>query len=54
MDGETNLKIRMAHPETARLQDVTLLINYRATLTCEPPNRQLYEFNGMLKETNSK
>ncbi|XP_026326361.1 phospholipid-transporting ATPase IA isoform X2 [Hyposmocoma kahamanoa] len=54
LDGETNLKIRMAHPETARLQDVTLLINYRATLTCEPPNRQLYEFNGMLKEANSK
>lgn len=54
LDGETNLKIRQAHPDTVRLSDVTLLSNFRATLTCEPPNRQLYEYNGMLKETNSK
>lgn len=54
LDGETNLKIRMAHPDTARLEDVSLLAGYHATLTCEPPNRQLYDFNGTLKEANSQ
>ncbi|XP_060800774.1 probable phospholipid-transporting ATPase IA isoform X1 [Amyelois transitella] len=54
LDGETNLKIRQAHPETARLDSCTDLADFRATVTCEPPNRHLYEFNGMLKESNAK
>lgn len=54
LDGETNLKIRQASPETARLTARTALAAFRATLQTEPPNRHLYEFNGMLKETNLK
>ncbi|CAH0721386.1 unnamed protein product, partial [Brenthis ino] len=54
LDGETNLKIRQANPETARLGAAAALAGFRATVQCEPPNRHLYEFNGMLRETNAK
>ncbi|XP_045459534.1 probable phospholipid-transporting ATPase IA [Melitaea cinxia] len=54
LDGETNLKIRQASPETARLDSVSSLADFKATVQCEPPNRHLYDFNGMLKETNAK
>ncbi|CAH2092341.1 unnamed protein product [Euphydryas editha] len=54
LDGETNLKIRQASPETARLDTESSLADFRATVQCEPPNRHLYEFNGMLKEANAK
>ncbi|XP_072942053.1 probable phospholipid-transporting ATPase IA isoform X3 [Epargyreus clarus] len=54
LDGETNLKIRQASPETARLDTAAALAGFRATVQCEPPNRHLYEFNGMLKETNAR
>ncbi|XP_026491604.2 probable phospholipid-transporting ATPase IA isoform X3 [Vanessa tameamea] len=54
LDGETNLKIRQASPDTARLDSVFTLVDFRATVQCEPPNRHLYEFNGMLKEANAK
>ncbi|XP_016843759.1 probable phospholipid-transporting ATPase IA isoform X4 [Nasonia vitripennis] len=52
LDGETNLKIRQAHPDTANLLDTVELMNFRANIQCEPPNRHLYEFNGILRETN--
>ncbi|KAJ0179615.1 hypothetical protein K1T71_005327 [Dendrolimus kikuchii] len=54
LDGETNLKIRQAHLETARLDNTLSLADFRATVQCEPPNRHLYEFNGLLKEANAK
>lgn len=54
LDGETNLKIRQAHPDTASLLDTVELMNFRANIQCEPPNRQLYEFNGVLRETNKQ
>ncbi|XP_043604828.1 probable phospholipid-transporting ATPase IA isoform X2 [Bombus pyrosoma] len=41
LDGETNLKIRQAHPDTASLLDTVELMNFRANIQCEPPNRQL-------------
>lgn len=50
LDGETNLKIRQAVPETAGLLETKDLVNFNATIECEPPNRHLYEFNGVLKE----
>lgn len=50
LDGETNLKIRQAVPATARLLETKDLINFSGTVECEPPNRHLYEFNGVLKE----
>ncbi|KAL4718101.1 hypothetical protein ACJJTC_001886 [Scirpophaga incertulas] len=49
LDGETNLKVRQAHGDTARLAH-----GHAATLTCEPPNRHLYEFCGSLKEANAR
>lgn len=54
LDGETNLKIRQAHPDTSRLDNTLALTDFSATVQCEQPNRHLYEFNGMLKELNSK
>lgn len=54
LDGETNLKIRQALPDTATLLDAAELMNFRANIQCEPPNRHLYEFNGVLRETNKQ
>ncbi|KYN37987.1 putative phospholipid-transporting ATPase IA [Trachymyrmex septentrionalis] len=54
LDGETNLKIRQAHPDTANLLDTAELMNFRANIQCEPPNRHLYEFHGVLRETNKQ
>ncbi|XP_059059545.1 LOW QUALITY PROTEIN: probable phospholipid-transporting ATPase IA [Achroia grisella] len=54
LDGETNLKIRQAQPETSRLDSATALADYHATLQCEPPNRHLYEYNGKLTPSNTK
>lgn len=54
LDGETNLKIRQAHPDTASHLDAAELMNFRANIQCEPPNRHLYEFNGVLRETNKQ
>ncbi|XP_055378275.1 probable phospholipid-transporting ATPase IA isoform X3 [Condylostylus longicornis] len=51
LDGETNLKIRQGVPSTARLLDTYGLNNLTGVLECELPNRHLYEFNGVLKET---
>lgn len=50
LDGETNLKIRQGVPATARLLETKDLYALSGTLECEPPNRHLYEFNGVLKE----
>lgn len=54
LDGETNLKIRQAHTETSNLLDTAELMNFRANIQCEAPNRHLYEFNGVLRETNKQ
>lgn len=50
LDGETNLKIRQAVPATAGLLETRDLLDFNGTVECEPPNRHLYEFNGVLKE----
>lgn len=54
LDGETNLKIRQALPETSRLLETGDLSRFTATVECEQPNRHLYEFTGNIKETNKK
>ncbi|XP_077289353.1 ATPase phospholipid transporting 8A1 isoform X2 [Arctopsyche grandis] len=54
LDGETNLKIRQALPETAKLLDTSDLSQFSATVDCEQPNRHLYEFTGILREKNKK
>ncbi|XP_033606946.1 phospholipid-transporting ATPase IA isoform X9 [Cryptotermes secundus] len=54
LDGETNLKIRQAVPETAGLLEIKDLTQFTGTLECEQPNRHLYEFSGIMKETNKQ
>ncbi|XP_031340747.1 probable phospholipid-transporting ATPase IA isoform X3 [Photinus pyralis] len=52
LDGETNLKVRRALQCTSVLTSKDELCNLTGTVECEPPNRHLYEFSGVLKETN--
>ncbi|XP_063230598.1 probable phospholipid-transporting ATPase IA isoform X2 [Bacillus rossius redtenbacheri] len=52
LDGETNLKIRQAVPETAGLLEMKDLAQFTGLVECEPPNRHLYEFCGIMRETN--
>ncbi|RZF42199.1 hypothetical protein LSTR_LSTR004348 [Laodelphax striatellus] len=54
LDGETNLKIRQGIPETAKLLETKDLVRFRATVECELPNRQIYEFNGTFREKNKQ
>eukprot|EP00824_Muranothrix_gubernata_P008681 TRINITY_DN2115_c0_g1_i1.p1 TRINITY_DN2115_c0_g1~~TRINITY_DN2115_c0_g1_i1.p1 ORF type:complete len:1059 (-),score=246.27 TRINITY_DN2115_c0_g1_i1:588-3764(-) len=44
LDGETNLKIRQALPETFRLQPTEV----RGFVRCEQPNNRLYVFEGFI------
>lgn len=50
LDGETNLKIRQGVPTTAKILETKDFAQFSGTLESEPPNRHLYEFNGVLKE----
>lgn len=50
LDGETNLKLRQGIASTAKLLETKDLLAFSGTIDCEPPNRHLYEFNGVLKE----
>lgn len=48
LDGETNLKIRQALPETSHLTDPAALADLRGDIECEGPSRHLYSFSGSL------
>lgn len=54
LDGETNLKVRQGLAETAGLLKTDDLSQFRATVECDLPNRHLYEFSGVLKESNKQ
>lgn len=54
LDGETNLKIRQGLPTTAKILDLTDLVRLRATVECELPNRQIYDFTGVLREDDKQ
>uniref|UniRef100_A0A183C8L3 HlyD_D23 domain-containing protein n=1 Tax=Globodera pallida TaxID=36090 RepID=A0A183C8L3_GLOPA len=54
LDGETNLKIRQAIPNTAELTDVAQLRALNAQIECEPPNRRVNEFAGTLRVANDE
>ena len=49
LDGETNLKIRSAIPETGSLDNNTTLWHTNGVIECESPNRDLYTFNGNIQ-----
>ena len=48
LDGETNLKIKQAVPETADLLTLEALINLEAKIKSELPNNSLYTFEAVL------
>uniref|UniRef100_A0A914I0U0 Phospholipid-transporting ATPase n=1 Tax=Globodera rostochiensis TaxID=31243 RepID=A0A914I0U0_GLORO len=54
LDGETNLKIRQAIPNTAQLTDMAQLRALNAQIECEPPNRRVNEFAGTLRVANDE
>lgn len=54
LDGETNLKVRQALPETAEFVDIQLIAELKGFIECELPNRHLYEFAGKFKFENKE
>ncbi|KAJ2232276.1 aminophospholipid translocase, partial [Coemansia sp. RSA 485] len=48
LDGETNLKVKQALPETAKLMTVADLSGLRGHMKTEVPNDSLYTFEGTL------
>jgi phospholipid-transporting ATPase len=54
LDGETNLKIRQAHPATSDLIDVDVLRTFTAQIDCELPNKHINEFYGKLALSNNE
>ncbi|CAG9857925.1 unnamed protein product [Phyllotreta striolata] len=52
LDGETNLKIRQALSSTASITNTPDLKQLTGTIECEPPNRQLYDFKGVIRHNN--
>lgn len=55
LDGETNLKVRQAIPETAELgDDISQLSRFDAAIKCEAPNNNLSKFEGTMTWHNQK
>lgn len=48
LDGEVNLKIKQALPETASYLSPSDLINLSGLIRCEQPNNRLYNYDGTL------
>ncbi|VDP52495.1 unnamed protein product, partial [Schistosoma margrebowiei] len=49
LDGETNLKLRQGLPVTTHLLTAGELNAFEAVVECEPPNRKLDEFVGVIR-----
>ncbi|CAH8514422.1 unnamed protein product [Schistosoma mattheei] len=49
LDGETNLKLRQGLPVTTHLLTAGELNSFDAVVECEPPNRKLDEFVGVIR-----
>lgn len=54
LDGETNLKIKQARPETAEMMDSRKLNNFKGKVISEQPNSSLYTYEGTLEFNNRK
>lgn len=48
IDGETNLKMRLALPQTVQWNNVDDISKLRGILTCEQPNRNIHSFKGSI------
>lgn len=49
LDGETNLKIKKALHETAQMRSVQDFQKFKAHITCDNPNEELYSFTGKIE-----
>eukprot|EP00026_Physarum_polycephalum_P000910 Phypoly_transcript_00911.p2 GENE.Phypoly_transcript_00911~~Phypoly_transcript_00911.p2 ORF type:complete len:506 (+),score=96.68 Phypoly_transcript_00911:78-1595(+) len=54
LDGETNLKLYQALPETTHLETPADLAALDAFITAEPPNTRLYSFTGTITINNEE
>lgn len=55
LDGETNLKHKLAPKELQVFEDeVALVKQLEGTISCEPPNDQIYKFEGIIKLSNGE
>jgi len=54
LDGETNLKEFQSHAETGSFHDPKSFEGAELSISCEPPNRNLYSFDGTLRVRSSK
>ncbi|KAH0790977.1 P-type ATPase [Histomonas meleagridis] len=46
LDGETNLKVRQAIPQTLHINSEESSSTFESTIECDEPNKLLYTFNG--------
>ncbi|KAI0645334.1 phospholipid-translocating P-type ATPase [Trametes meyenii] len=53
LDGETNLKIKQASPQTANLTSPHLVTSLHGTLRSEHPNNSLYTYEGTVELVSS-
>ncbi|KAI0759957.1 phospholipid-translocating P-type ATPase [Trametes elegans] len=53
LDGETNLKIKQASPQTSNLTSPHLVTSLHGTLRSEHPNNSLYTYEGTLELVSS-
>ncbi|CCM04383.1 uncharacterized protein FIBRA_06558 [Fibroporia radiculosa] len=54
LDGETNLKIKQASPQTAHLTSPQLVVGLHGTLRSEHPNNSLYTYEGTVELTTNE
>ncbi|XP_032231937.1 phospholipid-transporting ATPase IA isoform X2 [Nematostella vectensis] len=54
LDGETNLKIRQALPQTAKMTSLLDVRCMQGRVECEGPNNRLYDFVGNIALTGKK
>ena len=53
LDGETNLKVRQAIPQTFNIKTSQECSVFNAKIECDKPNNQLYVFNGNIEINGS-
>ena len=52
LDGESNLKVRSAIPETKALGTPAALGGFKGVVECAPPNEHIYKFDSRLRMTS--
>lgn len=49
LDGETNLKIKMANKEVMAVSSPNEITDLQAEVKCEGPSDKIYQFDGVIK-----